>query len=406
MKKVLFFALFISLTGLISCTQISQENKNDERILVVLSLDGFRWDYSDRFGAPNLEQIASEGVKAESMIPSFPSTTFANHYTMATGLYPDHHGILVNRFYDPILDETYNEPGKRSTVEEGKFYGGEPIWVTAEKQDVKTATFFWVGSEADVKGIRPSIWKKYDHGFPYEQRIDTVIAWLQLPEEERPRLIMWYFDEPDSSGHHFGPENDSLQPVIHRMDSLVGVFRAKLAKLPNADQVDFIVVSDHGMASLSSDRRIILDQYVDTSMIKLIDGWNPTMNLIVKDGFEDSVYSIFSKVPHLRVWKHGEAPAHLNHGTHPRTHDMTLLAEDGWSLFWSWTVNNAKGTHGYDTRNTDVHAIFYATGPSFKENIEVKPFQNIHLYPLMAHILNIEPAPVDGSFDSIKEILK
>ncbi|MBU2465082.1 MAG: ectonucleotide pyrophosphatase/phosphodiesterase, partial [Bacteroidetes bacterium] len=196
MKKVLFFALFISLTGLISCTQISQENKNDERILVVLSLDGFRWDYSDRFGAPNLEQIASEGVKAESMIPSFPSTTFANHYTMATGLYPDHHGILVNRFYDPILDETYNEPGKRSTVEEGKFYGGEPIWVTAEKQDVKTATFFWVGSEADVKGIRPSIWKKYDHGFPYEQRIDTVIAWLQLPEEERPRLIMWYFDEP------------------------------------------------------------------------------------------------------------------------------------------------------------------------------------------------------------------
>ncbi len=405
MRKFIYFILLASVTSLFGCSEIRRESTTDERILVVLSLDGFRWDYPQIHGAPNLDQMAKEGVKAESMIPSFPSTTFANHYTMATGLYPDHHGILVNRFYDPVLKETYNEPGKRSSVEEGKFYGGEPIWVTAEMQGLKTATFFWVGSEADVKGIRPTYWKRYEHKFPFEQRLDTVIAWLNMPEEKRPRLIMWYFDEPDSSGHRFGPENDSLQPTIHRVDSLVGVFRNKLATLPIADKVDFIVVSDHGMATLSPDRQIILDQFVDTSMISHIDGWNPTMNLIVKDEFEDEVYEAFKKVPHLRIWKHGEAPEHLNHGTHPRTHDMTLLANDGWSIFWSWTVNKSKGTHGYDIKNTDVHAIFYAVGKSFKNDTIISPFQNIHLYPLMADILNLEPAQADGSLDSIKMIL-
>ena len=169
---------------------------------------------------------------------------------------------------------------------------------------------------------------------------------------------------------------------------------------------DFIVVSDHGMATLSPDRQIILDQFVDTAMITFIDGWNPTMNLIVKDEFEEKVYDTFKKVPHLHVWKHGEAPEHLHHGTHPRTHDMTLLADDGWSIFWSWTVNSARGTHGYDIKNTDVHAIFYGVGESFKIDTIVSPFQNIHLYPLMADILDLEPAKVDGNLDSIKMVLK
>jgi alkaline phosphatase D len=406
MKQLSLLVISICFLLLFGCSPQNNKNQSDKRILVVLSLDGFRWDYPKIHVTPQLDQMALEGVKAERMIPSFPSTTFANHYTMATGLYPDHHGILVNRFYDPELKEYYNNENNSSSVEQGKFYGGEPIWVTAEKQGIKTATFFWVGSEADVQGIRPTYWKRYEHNFPYEQRLDTVIAWLQLPEEQRPRLIMWYFDEPDSSGHRYGPESDSLQPVIHRVDSLLGVFRSKLAKLPIAEKVDFIVVSDHGMASLSSDRRIMLDQYVDTSMITLIDGWNPTMNLIVKDEFEDSVYNTLSNVPHLKIWKHGKAPDHLNHGTHPRTHDMTLLADDGWSLFWSWTVNEAKGTHGYDIRNKDVSAIFYATGNSFKQNTVVKPFQNIHLYPLMAEILKLKPVAVDGKLDSIKMVLK
>jgi len=406
MKTLRFLVISLLFASLFSCNTAPQTSKSEKRTLVVLSLDGFRWDYPEIHGTPNLDKMAEKGVKAERLIPSFPSTTFANHYTIATGLYPDHHGILLNRFYDPVSDRTYNDRKNRSTVEDGSFYGGEPIWVTAEKQGVKTATFFWVGSEADVMGIRPTYWKRYEHNFPYMQRMDTVMAWLQLPEAERPRLVMWYYDQPDTDGHFYGPMNDSLTPTIHYLDSLVGVFNARIAKLDNADKIDFIVTADHGMATISPEKQIILDQYVDTSMIAVIDGWNPTMNILAKDGREEALYEAFSKIPNMRVWKHGEAPEHLHHGTHPRTHDMTLLADDGWSIFWSWGTNTARGTHGYDINNTDVHAIFYAQGQSFKENYSAKPFRNIHIYPLMAHILDLKPALVDGSFDSIKEILK
>ncbi|PKP51783.1 MAG: alkaline phosphatase family protein [Bacteroidetes bacterium HGW-Bacteroidetes-1] len=400
-KIILAIWLLIALT---SCRNTEKKVENHQ--LVILSMDGFRWDYTDRTNTPNLDKIARNGVKAERMIPSFPSTTFANHYTIATGLYPDHHGILVNRFYAPDLDAYYNDRGNRASVEDGKFYGGEPIWVTAEYQQVKTATFYWVGSESDVMGKRPTYWKRYEHDLPYSQRIDTVIYWLGLPEAQRPQLVMWYFDEPDSSGHDFGPENDSILPLITRLDSLVGVFLAKMEALPNAENINFIIVSDHGMAQLSPDRQILLDQYVDTSMLAIIDGWNPTMNLKVKEGHLDQVYESLQKVENLQVWKHGEAPAYLHHGTHIRTHDITILADDGWSIYWSWTKGDANGTHGYDIRNTDVNAIFYAIGPDFKSNYTKKPFQNIHIYPLLAHLLQLQPAKVDGNLDSIRDILK
>ncbi len=402
MKKLhlLFYALI--LLGMASCSQKDQE---EHHYLVVLSMDGFRWDYPEKAETPNLDAIATNGVRAKRFIPSFPTTTFASHYTMATGLHPDKHGILVNRFYAPDLDADFNK-GDRSTVEDGKFYGGEPIWVTAEKQNMKTATFFWVGSEADVQGIRPTYWKRYDHNFPYEQRLDTVIHWLGLPEKDRPQLVMWYFDEPDSSGHRYGPDGDSLKPVIERLDSLVGVFRNKIKTLPHADQINFIIVSDHGMANLSPDRQVILDQHIDTSMIALIDGWNPTMNIKVKEGYIDQVYEDLKKVDNLHVWKHGEVPERLHHGTHVRAHDLILVAENGWTINWSWTPYYSNAAHGFDNAFEDMHAIFYAEGPDFKSNHTQEPFYTIDLYPLMAKLLNLEPTLVDGRFERVEGMLK
>ncbi len=404
MKRLPLLLFILTALSYQGCKQ--NKTTSTPNYLVILSLDGFRWDYASRTATPNLDWIAEHGVKAERLIPSFPTTTFANHYTIATGLYPDHHGILVNRFYATDLQAEYNAPGERHTVEEGRFYGGEPIWVTAETQNMKSACCFWVGSEADIKGVRPSYWKKYEHEKPYSQRIDTIKHWLSLPEPSRPKLIMWYFDEPDGSGHDLGPENDSLLPLITRLDSLVGVFMTKMKTLPFADKINFIVVSDHGMAQLSPERQIILDQYVDTSLIAIADGWNPTMNLKAKEGKKEDLFLQLQKIPHLKSWRHGEAPAHLNHSTHIRTHDITLLAEDGWSIYWSWAISDSKGTHGYDFNNTDVNAIFYAFGPDFKQNYIRKPFRNIHIYPLMAHLLQLNPAVVDGQLDSISDILK
>jgi predicted AlkP superfamily pyrophosphatase or phosphodiesterase len=372
-------------------------------VTVVLSVDGFRWDYPERFHTPNLDRIAAGGVKAEHMIPSFPTTTFANHYTLATGLYPDNHGIVLNSFFAPDLDTHYNMRD-RSTVEDGRFYGGEPIWVTAETQGVKTATFYWVGSEAAVKGVRPTYYKLYDQSFPYGQRIDTVIYWLSLPQETRPRLIMWYFDEPDGAGHRLGPEGESIGEVVKYLDSLIGVFLDKMETLPHAGEINFIVLSDHGMGQLYPDQHISPDHYIDTAWLIMADGWNPVMNLRVKEGYVDSVVSALEQAKHLSVWRRGEAPEHLHYHSSPRIHDVTLVADPGWALYWSWDVSNVKGTHGYDPAHPDMHAIFYATGPDFKEGHLHPPFRNIHVYPLLARLLGITPARVDGHPDALLEM--
>ncbi|MCK9448780.1 MAG: ectonucleotide pyrophosphatase/phosphodiesterase [Bacteroidales bacterium] len=402
MKK-LSFLILVSGILLNACTTTS--TSTHDHYLVVLSLDGFRWDYANFSSTPVLDSIAAHGVKAERMIPSFPTTTFANHYTMATGLYPDHHGIIHNYFYAPDLDAVFNEFGQRHTIEDRRFYGGEPIWVTAEKQGMKTATCFWVGSESDVQGIRPSYWKPYEHHMPYSDRIDTVMYWLQLPPEQRPKLIMWYIDEPDSKGHEWGPESDSIPELISQLDSLLGVFINRMNQLPHAKEINFMVVSDHGMAQLDKERQLLLDHYIDTSLINKFSGGNPVMSLQVKEGKADELIDQLNQVPHIHYWKHGELPAHLNFGTHERTLDFTVSASDGYSLFWSWRISNSKGAHGYDPSNPDMHTIFYAIGPDFKQGYAKKPFQNIHLYPLMAQLLSLQPADTDGSIDSISDIL-
>ena len=237
-----------------------------KQYVVMLSLDGCRYDYPQLADMPNLESIARRGVKLESLQPSFPSKTFPNHYSMATGLYPDHHGIVQNSFYDPQMD-AYYKIRDRQAVENGDFYGGEPIWVTAEKQGLRTASFYWVGSEAPVQGIHPTRWKVYDHHFPYAARVDTVIAWLKLPEKERPRLITWYYPEPDGVGHRFGPESPQVQAKVEYLDSLIGDFLGKLAQLPIADQVNVIVTSDHGMSRISGDKAIYFDDYLQPAWL-------------------------------------------------------------------------------------------------------------------------------------------
>ncbi|MDP3461581.1 MAG: ectonucleotide pyrophosphatase/phosphodiesterase [Bacteroidales bacterium] len=402
MKRQLFF--IIACTHfLFSCS--NSEIQTNKQYVVVLSMDGFRWDYPDKASTPNLDFIAANGVKAERLIPCFPTKTFPNHYSIATGLYIDNHGIVLNNFHSPEFGQDYNK-GNRASVEDGKFYDGEPIWVTAEKQGVRTASYFWVGSEADIDGISPTYQKMYDHKFPYSQRIDSVIFWLSLPEAQRPQLIMWYMDEPDWSGHRFGPEGDDLKPVISRMDSLVGVFMKAMLELPHASQINFIVLSDHGMAQLSPERRVILDQYVDTAKIAIIDGWNPNFNLKVKEGYLEEVYDSLRKIEHLHVWKSSEVPERMHYGKHPRTHDLVIVAENNWSVYWSWAIGNETGAHGFDNEFTDMHAIFYAMGPGFKKGYHSEPIPNIDIYPLLAKLLNIQPAPVDGNLDRVNKMLK
>lgn len=400
MKKSLI--LIVLCNVLFGLPGFSQQ-QNDKPYLVVLSMDGFRWDYPDSFATPNLARIARQGVKAKSIIPSFPTVTFPNHYTLATGLYPDHHGIVHNNFYDPEFKVTY-KLGDRTTVEDGKFYGGEPIWVTAEKQHMTTASYYWVGSEAS--GIHPTYWKAYDKNITFAQRIDTVIHWLSLPEKTRPHLIMFYFDEPDHIGHSKGPFAVETRHMVMHLDSLIGTFITKLHALPIGKNVNFIITSDHGMEQIMDNKKIIIDSYINPDWCERGNGGNPVFFIDPKPGYEDSILNKLTTVPHLSVWRKSELPKRLHFGSNPRIGEIVVLADSSYSLSLKVRKMEEGGAHGYDNRNTDMHAIFYAIGPAFKTNYIAPSFANVDLYSIMAFILKLNPAKTDGNLDEVKKMLK
>jgi alkaline phosphatase D len=324
---------------------------------------------------------------------------------MATGLYPDHHGIVLNSFYATDLGMRYSISDRQS-VGNGIFYGGEPIWVTAKKQGVHTATLFWVGSEAAIEGTRPDIWYPYNHTLPFTSRIDSLVRWLSLPDSVRPHLILWYYPEPDGYGHHYGPSGTKTIAMVEQLDKWLGNFFTAMRKLPVYNKLNFIITSDHGMGPIADDRQVILDRYVDTASLTYRDGGNPVYNLGVKPGKLQTVYKALKKVPHIKVWEHDSLPARLHYGTNIRTHDLTVVADSNWSIYWSWHTGHGKGTHGYDNQWRAMHAIFYAAGPAFKKNYLQPAFPNTDLYPLVAHILKLKPAKTDGSLEDLKDMLK
>jgi len=402
-KLLLLFVFFLASVFLTALK--AQDSLLKENYVVVLSMDAFRWDYPEKASTPNLDSIERAGVKAISLKPAFPTLTFPNHYSLATGLYPDHHGIVLNNFYDDSLDAVYRI-GDRASVEDGRFYGGEPIWVTAQKQGLKTASFYWVGSEAPVQGFHPTYWKKYDENISYESRIDTVISWLQKPISERPQLIMCYFDQPDGIGHKFGPGSPEVNNMVTYLDSLVGVFIKKMNTLPHADKINFIVLSDHGMSSTSSERFIDLSSTIKKEWVARSHGGNPVFILKAKANCSDSILIALSTVENLKAWKTNEIPARLNFGKNPRTMDILILANNNWSIGWGKKRSSyTGGAHGFDNDEMDMHAIFYALGPDFKKGYAHHQIEGVDLYPLLAKLLNLKPAVTDGKLSNTIEML-
>ena len=400
MKNYYFLLLLIH-------SLLIQDIKAQEKPYVILvSFDGFRWDYCNNTPTPTFDSIARNGVKAESLKPSFPTKTFPNHYTIATGLYPDHSGIVHNSFYDPKRKEIY-KVSDRTKVQDGYFYNGTPIWNLAESQGVKSASFFWVGSEANIQNKQASYWKKYEHNFPFKQRVDTVIKWLKLPEKERPHLILLYFHEPDSYGHKYGPESRELKNKIQYLDSILGYLTLSLSKIEYKDKINLIVSSDHGMSAVSDQRKVILSDYLKDEWLIRILGGNPNFNLSYKKEFKDSVINALEKIEHIQFWKRKNIPKHLHYGTNKRIGDISIVADSSWSIVLNKTDSiNYKGAHGYDNENLDMHAIFYASGPAFKNDFIAPMLLNIDIYPLIANILNLKIGKIDGDLNRIKGVLQ
>jgi predicted AlkP superfamily pyrophosphatase or phosphodiesterase len=406
-RKASVFVIFAAISILIILTGFRKDNRKPFRNYVVLvSFDGFRWDYSKLYNTPNLNRLASDGVKADRLIPSFPTKTFPNHYTIVTGLYPDHHGLVENSFRAEDLGLFYRM-GDRSAVENPAFYGGEPVWVTAEKQGVKAASFFWVGSEAAVGGLQPAYWKKYDGGVTYEARIDSVIKWLGYPEDKRPELVTLYFDEPDITSHDFGPVSDETGKVVSRLDSIVGVIRMKLSALPYSKKINLIVLSDHGMGPISPDKYINLRDVVPNRLITSISGGNPVYFINPSEDKRDSVLNLLNSIDGMKAWSKSQVPAKWHYGTNRRIPEIVVVADSSWSIGTrSDRSLIAGGAHGYDNFNSDMFSIFYAAGPSFKRNYNFRELNNTDIYNLICKILDIRPAKNDGDPAHIKRMLR
>lgn len=377
--------------------------------VLLISLDGFRWDYFEKTDTPNLDRLAQTGVKARGLIPVFPTKTFPNHYSIITGLYPENNGVVGNTMFDPIMDDTFSVY-ERESVSDGRWYGGEPLWVTAEKQGVTAATLFWVGSEAEINGLRPSYWHPYDHDLPHADRTQQVLAWLDLPPERRPRLICMYFSDTDDGGH-IGTNSPELMEAIQRVDSSLGVIFDGLIQRGMMEEINIVVLSDHGMTEIDTTQVIFLDDYIDIDKAGVID-WSPILGLRPPEVALDNIYSALKGAhPRLQVYRRDEMPSRLHYSNHHRIPLIIGIADEGWSItsraFFDQDPSQFNGgAHGYDCIYPSMRGIFIARGPAFKSGRVTDHFQNIHIYPLLAKILEMKPASNDGSLDSVKAMLK
>lgn len=405
----IYFVMVLILSG---CT-VSNSTKNVSDIkptVILISFDGFRWDYMDKTETPNLQKLAKDGVRAKRMIPSFPSKTFPNHYTIVTGLYPEHHGIVSNRMFDPSINKSFVYKDSLNNTE-SNWWGGEPIWITAVKQGQRSATYFWPGSEAEIGGVRPTYYEIYNGKVPDTSRVDKVLQWLDLPVEQRPTLITLYFSLTDDVGHRRGPESPEILTAIRSMDAMVGRLCDGLTERGLFNKVNIIALADHGFASTSADSLIFLDDFLDMNTVKAIIE-SPVIGLRSIDDDNSKLFLQLAKAhPHMEVYNRENMPARFHYTNHIRISPVTLLADEGWSITTKSYYNKFKnyefgGTHGYDNELLSMGALFVAHGPAFKKGYTAEPFQNIHVYEIMARILGLKPSPNDGSLDSVKSMLK
>lgn len=395
MKLKLLFIILVSLFVL-------RISAGERHYTVVISLDGCRWDYPQWYHTPFLDFMAQQGVES-GLIPSYPSKTFPNHYTLVTGLYPEHHGLVANSFLDRPSGDHFSLSSKKFK-HDPRFYGGEPIWLTAQRQGLHTAVFYWPGSDVKVNGKYPDIYYEYDKlpRLTAQERMDGIIAQLSLPEKERPDLIMAYLEEPDHSGHYYGPQAKQTQKVVTTVDSLLNRLYERIQQTPVKGLVNLIVVADHGMTWVAKGNGINIKKYLKDNWITEINGSIPA-NVYVRAGYADSVCTALRNVPHIHVWKKAEVPAQLHYSENVRIGDVIVSPDLGYMITDDPIAGG--GSHGFDPAMSDMHAIFRAIGPDFK-HVTLPHFPNVDFYGLLCHLLGIKPAPNDGSMKDISPMLQ
>lgn len=382
-----------------------------ETLLVLVSIDGWRWDYQEKAPVPNLRALIERGVQAEGLIPGFPSKTIPNHYSLVTGLYPGHHGMVANTIRDPGTGRVFRRADP-TAVSDPSWWGGDPFWNTAQRAGRTAATMFWPGSEAPVGGMQPRYWRTFDDRVPAADRVDQVLEWLELPPAQRPSFLTLYLDQVDLQGHWYGPESPQVRAAIAAADEQLGRLVAGLHQRNLLERTNLVVVSDHGMAPTSVRRTIFVDDYVPLADIEIAD-INPTIGVTPVAGKMDAVYRALALAhPRLDVFKREDTPLHWYFRGQPRVPPITGVAEEGWVVMRRadyveyWKRSPDGGQHGYDPGVRSMRGLFVAAGPAFKVGRRVPAFENVDVYDVLAAVMGVEPSPNDGDPAIARSLLR
>ncbi|HRE44491.1 MAG TPA: ectonucleotide pyrophosphatase/phosphodiesterase [Terricaulis sp.] len=393
--------LFVALAAAVASCASAPPQAAPREITILIGVDGFRPDYLDRGHSPALLSLAQAGVRGQ-IEPSFPSVTFPNHYTLITGLRPDRHGLINNRMEDPERPGVVFTLADRAVASDPIWWeGGLPLWVSAERAGVRTGTMFWPGSEWEIGGGRPSQYRDFDQSLPGFSRVDILLSWLDLPEAERPRFLTLYFDIVDTAGHRYGPDSLETNGAIAETDAAIARLIAGLNARGYQGRVNFVVVSDHGMAAVSDDRLIDLDASITREQARVVwDG--PFAGIAPLPGHEAAVEAaLVGRSAHGECWRKGELPARFHFGTHRRVPGVICLADIGWRYRTSQRGQYAAGgAHGFDPAAPEMAAIFIGSGPAFREGAAIAPFEAVSIYPLLAHLIGVTPEPNDGTLNA------
>jgi len=395
MRRLRAFAIVVAL-ALVVVAPSAQRAAGPEPIVVLVSLDGFRWDYIDRFPAVNLRALAARGVRAERMIPSFPVLTFPNHYTVVTGLYPEHHGIVANNMNDAAIGERFTMSA--DTAKDSRWWGGEPLWVSVVKSGRRAATMFWPGSEVVIGGVRPTFWLPFSKTTTSPDRVRQVLEWLRLPDAQRPSFVSLYFDEVDTAGHDFGTDSPQLDAAVHNLDDAIGQLAAGIHALGLDDRTTIVAVSDHGMTSLSLNRIVYLDEYVDPATIDVTE-WNGFLAMTPKDGNVAALYrKLHGRHPAMAIYTREQMPTRLHYRDNPRIEPILGILRIGWAATTYERMDQRGmdlGAHGFDRMDRDMGALFTAAGRGVRRGVVVPPFENVDVYDVLCALLGVQPRAND-----------
>lgn len=380
-------------------------------LTILVGLDGFRWDYDRMVPMPNLGRLAEHGVRAEGLIPGYPSKTIPNFYSLATGLYPGHHGMIANTILDPATGRRF-ERSDRAAVVDPMWWGGDPIWNLVGRSGRRTAVMLWAGAEAPIGGRHPDYWREFDDSIPGDERIDQLLTWLDLPPAQRPSFLAVYLQEADRAAHYFGPGSPQTRDAIAATDAQIGRLIAGLEQRGRFAAANIILVSDHGMAETRQDRTIVVDDYLEPSDGTIVD-INPTLGVAPAPGREEAVYAKLSRAhPNLTIYRRAETPEHWRFRDQPRVPALTGVADEGWVVIRRseaatyWRRSPIGGQHGYDPRLPSMRGIFVAAGPAFRQGTVVPAFENVHVHTIIAMASGLTPRPNDGDPAIARRVLR